>query len=41
MLEYAEFFVQAVREILQTKIALFCIGALAIMNLSGEKDKSG
>ena len=40
MLEYIGFFVQAMHEILQTKIALFCIGALAIMSLSGE-DKSG
>jgi len=40
MLEYAEFFVQAVHEILQTKIALFVIGALAIMSIE-VKDKSG
>jgi len=41
MLEYIGFFVQAVHEIMQTKIALFLVGALAIMNLKSGTDKSG
>ena len=41
MLEYLQFFVQALHEILQTKTALFIIGALAIMNMEGNTDKSG